>query len=414
MRHRKTGRILATVTGSVPHRAGPSRRYPPPTPLWDAAIAGWLRSAAGPGWTDSTAEWRRRQVAQLARDYPAGPWTVTADDLTDWLTRHSPGWTPRTVRAHRSAVRSFYSWARLTGQTSTDPSRSLASATRRPSGPPSRRPPLPAGWAEPVTAWLRWLAAGRMPVSSLELRDYQINRLAQQHPAGPWTVTADDLTGWLTDGGWAPETIRSHRSAVRSFYGWAHAAGRTDVDPSRLLRPIQRTPHAPRPAAEDTITAALAGAEPRVYLMIMLGARHGLRRGEIAQLHSRDLLRTDAATWSLLVHGKGGRERYVPLLADTARALRELPPGWAFPNGRGRGSHLTAPYVGKLISQTLPTGVTPHQLRHRFASRAYQLTGDIRTVQELLGHASVATTQVYTATSPAAHRAAVQAAGRIG
>ncbi|WP_022899139.1 tyrosine-type recombinase/integrase, partial [Humibacter albus] len=72
--------------------------------------------------------------------------------------------------------------------------------------------------------------------------------------------------------------------------------------------------------------------------------------------------------------------------------------------------HLSAAYVSKLISRALPEGVTAHPLRHRFASRAYAAERDIRAVQELLGHASVATTQIYTAVPDAALRRAALAA----
>lgn len=253
-----------------------------------------------------------------------------------------------------------------------------------------------------------------MPPTSLALRRYQLGRLAADHAdRSPWSMESTDLAAWLTARGWSVETVRSHRSAVRSFYGWAHAAGLCETDPSRLLRKVPPARHRPRPAPEDAVLDALAAADDRVYLMVMLGARQGLRRGEIAVVHSDDVIRQDAGVWSLLVHGKGGKDRLVPLLPDVARALRDRPAGWTFPSSR-TGSHLTPHYVGLLITRVLPAGLTPHQLRHRFASAAYQRTGDIRSVQELLGHASVATTQFYTQTAPAAHRAAVQAADRIG
>ena len=109
------------------------------------------------------------------------------------------------------------------------------------------------------------------------------------------------------------------------------------------------------------------------------------------------------------VLGKGGRRRVVPLTRRLALELRALPRGYAFP-GNADG-HLSAAYVSKLISRALPEGVTAHMLRHRFASRAYVGSGrDIRAVQELLGHTSVATTQVYTAVPDGALRAGVEGA----
>jgi site-specific recombinase XerC len=108
------------------------------------------------------------------------------------------------------------------------------------------------------------------------------------------------------------------------------------------------------------------------------------------------------------VLGKGSRHRVVPLTRRLALELRALPHGYAFP-GRIDG-HLSAAYISKLVSRALPEGATAHMLRHRFASRAYSAQRDIRAVQELLGHSSVATTQVYTKVPDGALRAAVDAA----
>lgn len=206
---------------------------------------------------------------------------------------------------------------------------------------------------------------------------------------------------------WSRETLRSYRAAFRSFYGWGHAIGLTGHDPARLLRKVPATIGLPRPASEDVVSIALAGAPDRVWLMLMLGSRHGLRRGEIAVVSTRDL-RVDGHDWSLLVHGKGGKDRIVPLLLGVARMIRDRPPGWVFPNGLG--GHLSPAHVGKLLARAMAHQATPHQLRHRFASKSYQATNDIRAVQELLGHSSVATTQRYTAVADGALRRAIQSA----
>lgn len=281
-------------------------------------------------------------------------------------------------------------------------------------GPAPRPRRTSQEWHHATRDWLDWLTAGDVAPQSLRLRRYQIARLAEAfRDRSPWAVTAQDLAGWFADVGtsWSRETTRSTLSAVRSFYGWAHAGGLVDADPSRLLRKVTAPPANPRPAAEDVIADALSTATPRVYLMIALAARHGLRRGEISRVHTDDLLRS-VDGWSLIVHGKGGKHRFIPVLDDTAAAIRDQPAGWVFPNGKG--SHLTPGHVGVLITRALPAGVTPHMLRHRFASRAYQATRDIRAVQELLGHAMVNTTQRYVAPAPSAHRAALNAAARVG
>lgn len=263
-------------------------------------------------------------------------------------------------------------------------------------------------WGKQIEVWTAWLTAGGAPATTVGLRRYQLGRLARDHPdRDPWELDVSDLSTWLAGHQWGRETLRSYRAALRSFYGWAHAIGLTDHDPARLLRKVPATIGIPRPAAEDVVSVALAGACDRVWMMLMLGSRHGLRRGEIAVVSTRDL-RVDGHDWALLVHGKGGKDRLIPLLPDVARIIRDRPPGWLFPNGKG--GHLSPPHVGKLLARAMANEATAHQLRHRFATRTYQATNDIRAVQELLGHASVATTQRYTKVADGALRKAVHSA----
>lgn len=271
---------------------------------------------------------------------------------------------------------------------------------------------LPGGrtsnWCTEIKGWTDWYAAGGAPKTTIELRRYQLTRLALSFPdRDPWTITSDELASWMAGHQWSRETLRSYRAALRTFYGWAHASGMIESDPARLLRKVPAVPGVPRPAAECTISDALHRADERAWLMLMLGSRHGMRRGEIARVSTRDL-RVDGPNWSLIVHGKGGKDRQIPLLAEVARTIRDAPAGWLFPNGKG--THLTPAHVGKLVRRALEGEATAHQLRHRFATRTYQATRDIRAVQELLGHASVATTQRYTKVTDDALRAVLMTA----
>lgn len=265
-------------------------------------------------------------------------------------------------------------------------------------------------WSSHCSDWLNWLHAGAVSQQTVSLRRYQMGRFATDHAhRSPWQLEPADLAKWLASHEWSPETLRSYRAAIRSFYGWAHASGLTSSDPSRLLRRVTTPPPKPRPAPESVVTGALHCADARAWLMLMLGSRHGLRRGEIAKVHTDDVRDSpDGVGYDLLVHGKGNKLRTVPLLDEVALVIRKCSNGWVFPNGKG--THLTAAHVGVLLRRLLASGVTPHQLRHRFASKAYQATHDIRAVQELLGHASVATTQRYVAVADDALRRAVHSA----
>ena len=202
-----------------------------------------------------------------------------------------------------------------------------------------------------------------------------------------------DLERWLAGKDWGRETRRSYLAALRSFYGWAHAHGIITTDPSRLLRSVPPLKRFPRPAPERVVNAALVRGDKRQHLMLMLGSRHGMRRAEIAQVHSRDLVENLDGSWSLVVHGKGNKDRVVPLLGVTAAELRARPAGWVFPNGLG--SHLSPAHTGKLMSRAMAHEAVPHALRHRFATIAYRRSLDILIVRDLLGHANVATTQIY-------------------
>lgn len=258
-------------------------------------------------------------------------------------------------------------------------------------------------WDMALGGWNEWLIAAGRPESTINLRLYQLRRFAAAHP-DPWAVTQANLVGWLGQPGWAAEYRRSHRSALRGFYGWACASGHADNNPAALLPPIKPGQYRPRPTPEEIVGAALdETVDTRVQLMVLLAASQGMRRGEIAQVHSRDLSR-DLYGWSLRVHGKGDKERVIPLQEEVASRLQAIP-GWAFPGQVG--GHLSPRWVGTLIKRALSGGWTAHTLRHRFATVAYHGSRDLLAVQELLGHARPETTRRYVQMPNEALRAAI-------
>lgn len=259
-----------------------------------------------------------------------------------------------------------------------------------------------------IAAWKNWLQARDLAPQTVRLRWYQLVRFAEKHPQ-LLALGLDELSAWLARPGWSTDTRRSQLAMLRSFYGWAHATGRISADPSRLLPRIKQADHRPRPAAARDVAIAMVGADRRVGLMLTLALRQGLRRGEIALVHSADLLE-DLAGWSLRVHGKGRKERIIPLADDVADRLRGLPAGWAFPGGVD--GHLSADYVGVLMARALPNGLTAHTLRHAFATNAYRATRDLLAVQTLLGHSRPETTQNYVLLPDDSLRNAVRAAGQ--
>jgi integrase len=202
------------------------------------------------------------------------------------------------------------------------------------------------------------------------------------------------------------------RTSLVSFCEWAQANAMMDQNPALQLPKVASTSPAPRPAPDEVWRDLLAAAPPRERLMARLAGEAGLRRAEVACAHRDDLL-LDHGGWALIVHGKGRKQRVVPVtdsLAAAIHAHRER--GYLFPGGVD--GHISAGYVGTLVSKLMPPGWTMHKLRHRFATRGYAGTGNLRAVQEALGHASVATTQRYTAVSSREVRSVAEAAGDSG
>jgi integrase/recombinase XerC len=243
-------------------------------------------------------------------------------------------------------------------------------------------------------------AAGRAP-GTIRLHRHYLTTLAEQHRR-PWTLTTEQLVAFLAVEAWAPETRKSARAAVCGFYRWGHGSGYVDDDPAAHLPAVRVPPGMPRPAPEWLVSRALVEAPPRVALMLALAAYAGLRAGEIARVHSSDVV-----DGRLFVKGKGGRTRVVPLAPQLVLAL-PTSGGWVFPNGQG--SHLSPGHVSRLVSRALPEGWTAHTFRHRLATRAYAGTRDLLAVSALLGHSRPETTQRYVLLPDDALVAAITAA----
>lgn len=255
---------------------------------------------------------------------------------------------------------------------------------------------------------LSLVAAGRS-ASTRRLRMMYARLFAESTDAAPSAVTLSDLEAFLGNRpDWKPSTREVVTACLRNLFGWMQRTGRRADNPAADLPRVLVPRGLPRPCPDETIVATMATVPAREALMIRLGGELGLRRGEIATVRG-DALAQTAEGWTLTVTGKGGKTRRVPVDDDTlAAAVLERGQGWTFP-GKTDG-HLRAETVGLLMSRALPDKWTCHTLRHRFASVAYAADHDIRAVQELLGHASVATTQIYTRVPDAAKRKAAGAA----
>lgn len=269
----------------------------------------------------------------------------------------------------------------------------------------------PVPWRKSIEGWTDTLRAAGLSAQTIKSRRYKMVHLSTLlMPSGPKDVTTEQIVQVFARQQWKPETRKAYRNTISSFFRWLHKSGRRSDDPS-LDVPRVKKPHAhPRPCPDRYIAAAMEMATPSERLMIRLGAECGLRRGEIARVHSDDVV-ADSAGRSLIVRGKGDKQRIVPLPDDLAGIIMDAR-GYLFP---GRfGGHVEESYIGDHISRLLPDGYAAHTLRHRFATTAYAATHDLFVVAELLGHESVETTEHYVAMTPSRLReatAAVRIAG---
>jgi integrase/recombinase XerC len=241
-----------------------------------------------------------------------------------------------------------------------------------------------------------------------------------------------DLRGYvaaMTEAGYAKTTIARRLASLRSFFRFGQRDGWCKTNPAKPLRNPRKPRSLPHFLSSDEIERLLAAPgqkdaialRDRAILEVLYSA--GLRVSELAGLNDSDL---DLASGVLRVRGKGRRERISPVGSFATHALRQWlaerkvspkekqgPLAPVFTNKFGR--RLTTRSIGRMLEKYLKeTGLdrrtTPHTLRHSFATHLLDRGADIRSVQELLGHKSLITTQIYTHVTTAGLRAAYEKA----
>lgn len=385
---------------------------------WTAALDRFHKAQVFEGIGKTTRANQRGHVRAVARWLDCPLSEVTAGHLQRYIDHRA--FRPATRRNYIKSYRAFWRWCYESGITSTNPAlalrldldaeaeeamnvraRAVKENTRR--GPAPL--PVPEPWATWITDWRRYLRAAGTPETTIRTRSYHLEWCARAlSPIAPNDVTLDDLIEWMVSKDWTNETRRSVRGSLRVFYTWAQETGRVDHNPAHRLPTVRTTQPVPRPAMESDYQRALEEAPARERLMLRLAAEMGLRRAEVAQLHSRDIMGMVSGGYALVIQGKGSKQRVLPLSDTLAADLREQGEGYIFPSTHNSG-HLTPDRVGNLVARHLPAGVSMHKLRHRFATAAYAASGDLLTVQKMLGHSNPNTTQRYVAVSDSAARA---------
>lgn len=253
-----------------------------------------------------------------------------------------------------------------------------------------------------------YLSSRQRAATTIHVYVYQVRRLMRVCP-DLFSATGSTLERHIIalSSDWSARTQNSFISAVRSFYRWALRFEYITADPTKYLENV-RVIDSMAPIADDNeLLAALADCTPIDRALILLGRTAGLRRSEIASLHTsaRD------GDW-LTVTGKGGRVRRLLMQQELIEALDALETvngrgGYYFP---GRfGGHRSPESIYAIIRRTVHTN--PHSLRHAAATAVYEGTGhDIRAAQVFLGHKSIETTQRYVHVSEAQLELASKAA----
>lgn len=238
-----------------------------------------------------------------------------------------------------------------------------------------------------------------------------------ERDVAPLAATHTDLSAYLAElaeSGRSTATLRRHTASIRQLYRFLVAEGQLERDPTADLKPPRERRAAPEGLTRDEVTALLGSVQgdsplalrDRVVLELLYAS--GLRVSELVELELRNI---DLEERLLLVRGKGDKERRVPFGSAALSAIRAwlLDGRPALLHDRGapwlvlnhRGNRISRQSVHTIVSTAgvragLAREVGPHTLRHTFATHLLAGGCDLRVLQEMLGHASVATTQIYT------------------
>jgi integrase/recombinase XerD len=219
---------------------------------------------------------------------------------------------------------------------------------------------------------------------------------ADQFELGLCLASRNEVQAWLrrpTRGGkrLAPNTLANNFDRLRGFFRWAHGQGKLDWDPMASLTPPGRPKGVPRPVTDDQLALIVASVRHAIRIAALLAAWEGMRAGEIARID-----REDITPGGVIVYGKGGRQRVVPTHPLVAAEVASLAPGNLMAQLGVRPAAQAVTSTSGYEFGKLGLDVTLHQLRHWFATTLINAGWSTRVVQVLLGHASVATTEVYT------------------
>lgn len=262
---------------------------------------------------------------------------------------------------------------------------------------------------EMIDAYLEHLERAGFEQSSIDSRRKFLERLNRELPHGLGEVCREDLEAWLYPPDRRPRsqnTLASYWDAMHSFYPWAADPADPWIteDPTAAMTPIRHPQGEARPVEDDDLWRILADADEPYRTWAKIAAYQGLRCIEISRLDREHITRQRLH----VVKGKGGRSRTHDTDDVVWSAVEHLPPGPVAPDGNG--GRLTAAKISisaaNYFKRHMKVNATLHMLRHWLGVTAQARYRDIRVTQELLGHVSLSSTQIYTRATLQQQRAA--------
>ncbi|MDK6250217.1 tyrosine-type recombinase/integrase [Alloscardovia omnicolens] len=252
----------------------------------------------------------------------------------------------------------------------------------------------PDEWIPFTDRWVAELRYRNLSATTIEAFWYRLTAFARKMQVHPAQVQRDHIVDFMNLRNISNEGKRSYYNALSSFFSFMLSNKYRDDNPMLYMPRVKRGKKRQLPASSENVQIGFEKADPDTQLMIHLAVEAGLRRNEIASIFLPDDMIEEIHGWSLIVHGKGNKDRIVPLTSIISNLLLQRPNGWCFPCMYNSAKHVCPDTVYRHIKRTV--GEPTHSLRRKFATDLYRATnGDMRVVQETLGHESVTTTQLY-------------------
>lgn len=248
--------------------------------------------------------------------------------------------------------------------------------------------------SELIAGYIESMRWGNLSPRTRLIRDSYLKKLRRE--LGPFgEIKGPVLQLWLAneERDLSPSTIALYLTTYDGFYKWGRKQKHFTKNPIKKIEKPKTGHGEPHPISDEDLARAFDSADREMSTMLALGAYAGCRAQEIA-LMVREDIHDDESMRLFIANGKGAKTRWVPLTPQLLEVLNT----WGMPS-EGR-LWLQEPQqlsraVNDFLHNEVKTESTCHALRHHFATKVYQETHDIRLVQILLGHASIATTQIY-------------------